>query len=89
MAKYPKGLKTIEVHTIGGATITAADTAEKGIASNALSEFEKFSTMHIATGENEITLVPFHAVDHIVVTTSTTEVERPDPYGCEEETPEP
>lgn len=89
MAKFPKGLKTIEVHTIGGATITAADTAKKGIASNALSEFDMGKTMHIDTGENETTLVPFHAVDHIVVTTSKTEVERPDPYGCEEETPEP
>lgn len=89
MAKYQKPLKTIVVKTIGGATVNAADTAEKAIASNALSEFEMFKTMHIETGENEMTLVPFHAVDNIVVTTSTSEVDKADPYGCEEETPEP
>lgn len=87
---YKKALKTIEVHTIGGATVNAADTAEKAIASSALAEFEMFKTMHIETGENEMTLVPFHAVDHIKVTTSTSDVEKADPYGCEEEeTPEP
>lgn len=85
MATYKKPLKTIVVKTIGGATVNAADTAEKAIASMALPEFEAYKTMHIETGENETTLVPFHAVDNIVVTTSTSDVEKSDPYGCEEE----
>lgn len=85
MAKYNKALKTIVVKTIGGTTVNAADTTAEAIASNALAEFEMFKTMHIKTGENELTLVPFHAVDNIKVTTSTSEVEKADAYGCEEE----
>lgn len=81
---YTKGLKTIAVKTLGGTEVTATDTAEKSIASNALAEFEAFQTMHIP-GEEGTTLIPFHAVDSIVVTVSAEEVTRADAY-CEEET---
>ena len=84
---YNKPLKTIVVKTIGGATINAADTATDPIASDALRDFEAFQTMHIRKSGG-YTLVPFHAVDNIEVTTSTTEVTREDAY-CKEETPEP
>ncbi len=86
---YNKPLKSIVVKTIGGTTINAADTATDPIASDALRDFEAFQTMHIRTVGGE-TLVPFHAVDNIEVTVSTTEVTRADAY-CEEEgeTPEP
>ena len=79
---YTKVLKTIVVKTVGGATINAADTADAPIASNALAEFEAFQTMHIP-GESGTTLIPFHAVDNIVVTETTSEATRPDAYGCE------
>lgn len=86
--KFKKGLKTITVKTIGGATITASDTVDAPVASNALAEFEAFQTMHIK-GENKVTEVPFHAVDNIEVTTALSEEQtRKDPY-CVEETPEP
>lgn len=81
---YKKVLKTIAVKTLGGTTINAADTASDPIASNALAEFEAFRTMHIK-GENNVTLVPFHAVDSIVVTESTSDVEKADAYGCDDE----
>lgn len=84
MATYTKALKSITITTIGGGTITATDTAADPVASNALYEFEQFKTMHIKGTENT-TLVPFHAVDHIVVTTSSASVEKSDAYGCEEE----
>lgn len=82
--KYKKNLKTITVKTIGGTTITASDTVEKNIASNALAEFENFQTMHIE-GEGKVTLVPFHAVDSIEVTSALSEEQtRKDAY-CKED----
>ena len=84
---FNKGLKSIVVNTIGGATINASDTATAPIASDALRDFEGFGIMHIK-GEDNLTLVPFHAVDNIVVTSAQSEVSRPDPYGCEDESTE-
>lgn len=80
---YKKALKSIVVKTLGGATVNAADTATDPIASDALAEFEAFRTMHIR-GENSVTLVPFHAVDNIVVTETKEDATKPDAYGCEE-----
>lgn len=76
---YKKILKSITVTTVGGQTVTGADTVDEPVASNALAEFEEFGTMHI-----DGTLVPFHAVDTIAVTTSQSEdITRTDPF-CEE-----
>lgn len=83
MATYTKPLKSIVIKTLGGTTINAADTATDSIASDALSEFARFETMHIRTEDGE-TLVPFHAVDSITVKASSAEVTKADPYGCEE-----
>ena len=81
---YKKALKSIAVKTLGGTTVSVADTATDPKASNALAEFEAFKTMHIVTGANEMTLVPFHAVDSIVVTTSSSDnITKDDPYCAE------
>lgn len=81
---YKKALKSIEITTLGGTTVSVADTADAPIASNALAEFEAYKTMHIATGENETTLIPFHAVDSIVVTVSQSDnITKDDPYCVE------
>ena len=80
---YKKALKSIVVKTLGGTTINAADTATDPIASDALRDFEGFGTMHIRTANGE-TLVPFHAVDNIVVTVSTVDATREDAYCVEE-----
>ena len=81
---YKKALKSIEIKTLGGTEVSVADTATDPKASNALAEFEAFKTMHIATGANETTLIPFHAVDSIVVTTSSSDdITRDDPYCAE------
>ena len=84
---YNKPLKSIVVTTLGGTTINAADTATDPIASDALRDFEAYETMHIRTANGE-TLVPFHAVDNIVVTASTTELTRSDAYCVEESSSE-
>lgn len=81
---YKKALKSIAVKTLGGTTVSVADTATDPKASNALAEFEAFKTMHIVTGANETTLVPFHAVDSIVVTSSASDdITKDDPYCAE------
>ncbi len=79
---YNKVLKTIVVKTLGGSRVIAADTATDPIASDALRDFEAFQTMHIRK-EGGVTLVPFHAVDTIDVTVTTTEVTRADAYCAE------
>ncbi len=86
---YKKPLKTIEVKTSCDTTYTVADTVEKAIGSNALAQFKDEKTMALETGENEITYVPFHAVCAVKETTTTADVEKADPYHCEEETPQP
>ena len=81
---YKKALKSIAVKTLGGTTVSVADTATDPKASNALAEFEAFKTMHIVTGANETTLIPFHAVDSIVVTTTASgDITKDDPYCAE------
>lgn len=86
---YKKALKTIAVKTLGGTTVTVADTATDPKASNALAEFEAERTMHIVTGASEVTEIPFHAVDSIVVTTAQSgDITKADPY-CAEESNEP
>lgn len=76
---FNKALKAITVKTIGGNTISATDTAAAMVASAALSEFEMGKTMHIKNGTNT-TIVPFHAVDNILVTLSSESVTKPDAY---------
>ena len=81
---YKKALKSIAVKTLGGTTVSVADTATDPKASNALAEFEAFKTMHIVTGEGEVTMIPFHAVDSIVVTvTQSDNITKDDPYCAE------
>lgn len=83
--KYKKSLKTIKVKTLGGTTVTVADTKDKPYASNALMEFEDFKTITVDDGSKK-TVIPFHAVDNIEVTAALSdEITRPDPYGCDEE----
>ena len=81
---YKKALKELEIKTLGGTTVSVADTTTEPKASAPLAEFEAFKTMHIQTGEGETTMIPFHAVDSIVVTVSQSEdITKDDPYCAE------
>lgn len=81
---YKKALKSIAVKTLGGTTVSVSDTATEPKASAPLAEFEAFKTMHIQTGDGEITMIPFHAVDSIVVTvTQSDDITKDDPYCAE------
>lgn len=86
---YKKALKSLAIKTLGGTTVNVADTATEAKASAALAEFEAFKTMHVVTGEGEVTMIPFHAVDSIVVTTTASEdITKADPYCVEEQSSE-
>lgn len=81
-----KKLKEIEVTLIGcgdAVTLNASDTVTEPNASYALDEFKAEKQMKFKNNDNTY-YVPFHAVDHIVVGESETEVaDRPSPYDCE------
>lgn len=80
MAKFNKPLKSIEVHTRLGETFNASDTIDKPIASWAYDEFIKGEKMHIFNDPQNY--IPYEAVDYLVLTKSTAEVDRKDAY-CE------
>lgn len=80
---YNKIVRSITVTTLSGNTVTAEDTANSPVASQALAEFMAGDIMHIP-GEEATILIPFHAVESVAVTTDTTEVTKADPYGCGE-----
>lgn len=80
-----KKLISIEVHLLGktAATLNSADTKADRTASRALEKFDEYETMKVAE-DGKYNIVPFHAVDHIIVKKSEVETEaRPNPYGCE------
>ena len=81
MSKFNKPLKSIVVTTLGGNTFNAADTADAPIASDALRDFEAYGIMHIKGQSNE-TLIPFHAVDRVVVAKTMEDRADKNPYGC-------
>lgn len=85
MATYKKPLYEVEVITTCGESYTVADTADKQIGSAVLSQFNGKMTLVLETGENEKTYIPFHAVCVVKATVSTEDVEKADPYNCEEE----
>lgn len=82
---YKKTLKTISVTLHGVDTaIEVADTTSATPATNALNEFMAEKTMHLPTGDGEVTYAPFHAVISVVVNSAQSEdITRPDPV-CEE-----
>lgn len=83
---YKKPLKTVEIIMMCGETYTVADTAEKAIGSNtlvALEHGEKIIKWEVS--ETETQYIRFEAVCAWKVATSTEDVEKADPYGCEEE----
>lgn len=93
-----KKLKTAEITLIGcgdeAVTLTATDTVAEPNAKYALDAFSVENMMHFKVVDEEESegnvveivseyFVPFHAVDHIVVTETEAEVaDKPSPYGC-------
>ena len=80
---YNKPLKTAVFTLHDASTVTAADTADKPIGSTAVSQYMGKGII-IVPGESNETMFDFDQVVKVVVTTSTSEVTKPDAYGCEE-----
>lgn len=80
---YNKPLKTAVFTLHDASTVTAADTADKPIGSTAISQYMGKGII-IVPGESNETMFDFEQVVKVVVTTSTSEVTKPDAYGCEE-----
>ena len=80
-----KKLKTAEITLIGcgdAVTLTAQDTADKPIATYAIDQFKREKQM-VFENEGSEYYVPFHAVDHIIVSeTEATVPDKPSAYGC-------
>lgn len=81
-----KKLKRADITLIGcgndAVTLTAQDTVTEPNAKYALDAFSVENMMHFKNGNDEY-YVPFHAVDHIIVSETTAEVaDKPSPYGC-------
>ncbi len=82
---YKKALKTINVYIHGiEDPVTVADTTTASNASAAYAEFEKGFKMHLITGEGQETVVPYHAVVKVEVTTApSADITRDDPFCAE------
>lgn len=80
---YNKPLKTAVFTLHDASTVTATDTADKPIGSTAISQYMGKGII-IVPGESNETMFDFEQVVKVVVTTSTSEVTKPDAYGCEE-----
>lgn len=83
MATYKKELKTITIHTLlVDSPYSAADTAEDDKASRALHEFKTYGTITLQMNVGEAK-IPYHAIKYIEVTSTSADVTKTDPYGCE------
>ena len=83
---YKKPLKTIKVKVHGVTDpITVADTVSAPNATAAIAEFDKGWKMHLV-GQNKTTVVPYHAVEYVEVTTALSDsITKADPYCPEDE----
>lgn len=68
---------TVTVNTIGGGEFTATDTSTSKAGYSAWQSFLHGGTVEIP-GESSTTYVPYHAIDHIVVATTTSSAEYDD-----------
>lgn len=83
--KYTKPLQTATFKTIGGGSFEVRDTVDKPVANWALSDF-KGEKIVKAEQEEQTVLIPFHAVNNVLVSMAESEEQtRADAY-CKEET---
>lgn len=86
MARYPKFIRSIEIHQmLDSETTSLSDELDNGQASLVLAQFANYKDLEWVSG-NEVTVVPYHAVQYIKVTEAVTEKQKADPYYCEDDT---
>lgn len=80
---YKKALKTAVFTLHDGSTVTAADTVESAIGSEALGMYDAKDVI-VVPGENNITKFNFNQVVKVVITTAQSEdITKEDPYCAE------
>ena len=80
---YKKALKTAVFTLHDGSTVTAADTAEKALGSEAIGMYDAKGVI-VVPGENNITKFDFDQVVKVVITTEQSEdITKEDPYCAE------
>lgn len=84
---YQNSIK-VEITTFGGYSTTADDATISGVGAVAWADLQsqKDLTIQTATGWD---FIPFHAVDHAIVTMTRSEGEDPEDPTCVVATPEP
>lgn len=80
---YKKALKTAVFTLHDGSTVTAADTAEKALGSEAIGMYDAKGVI-VVPGESNITKFDFSQVVKVVITTAQSEdITKEDPYCAE------
>lgn len=84
---------TVTVYTLGGGEFELADSATSAVGKAAWTALTNRADICVDTeiSDDPVTLfIPFHAVDHAILTKTPTEVTRPDsPCPVEEDAGEP
>lgn len=71
----------VEITTAANFTVTADDAVVAGQGTAAYSALEAGRDQHIVNGAN-ITFIPYHAVDHAIITLTQATVADPDDPTC-------
>ena len=80
---YKKALKTVVFTLHDASTVTAADTVEKALGSEALGMYDAKGVI-VVPGENNITKFDFDQVVKVVITIAQSEdITKEDPYCAE------
>lgn len=74
MATVKKDMLTVRFTTFGGYEATATDEAGKMIGTSALGQFRAEKTV-VIEGAEETVYIPFHAIDHVIVTKDEADVD--------------
>lgn len=79
---FTKGIKEAKIILHDGMEVEVSDSATDRNATDALVMFETNQRVQVM-GEDKVTLIPYHAIIEVEVTSSSVSVDRADPYGCE------
>lgn len=78
----------VVITTFGGFTYTADDAVKKGQGTSVAIALENGRDIHSASADDsEITVIPFRAIDHAVITKQMTDVADPADDICPEPQP--
>lgn len=84
MAEIKKTSVKAVITTIGGFEYTADDASTPGLGTAAYASLQAERTI-VGNEDGTITIIPWHAVDHAVITVTRTSEEAPEDPTCVEE----